>query len=200
MDIKPPNWRGLSHWALQSPKERLERHCCRMCTRCIREHVLPAASCRWGIHRHLHSTCVGKAEACNRPWAVREKARSSARCTSTRTSPVLSTPGTERTLKPWQCCLVLQSLHFNSEPEWPAHQMSRLEGPSNSRRAKGYFPVVQQDSHIQYASKWNGSECPDSTSHHITTPGYYLGQGASPVSLLPGSSFVLLLSRKQMSS
>lgn len=51
---------GLSHWVWRSPEERLQGLCCRMHTRCVREHIPPTTPCPWRTCRHRQSTCWGK--------------------------------------------------------------------------------------------------------------------------------------------
>lgn len=170
---------SLSHWMWRFPEERLKGLCCRMHTRCVTEHISPAMPCPWSTYRHMQSTCWEKAE--EKAMGTQAEGMKCKMYQDTLLMGTVSAPETERTLPPWHCNPVLLSLHFQWEMWLTSSPEEQLKGTSNKHKAQGYFPAVQQDCHIQCTRKLNGSECPDSISHYISTSGYYLDPAASPV-------------------
>lgn len=145
---------------------------CRMRAWHAREHVPSATPCGWGSYRDIESTCW---RSVLEVTGTRGGARNITSCVPMGAVYTWNQVGALKFISPAPSSRLRIS---HGEPYWQIHQMSRLEGPPNSSKAKGYFPVVQQSCHVLYMTKWKGSGCAGSTTCYITTSGCFLVQAA----------------------
>lgn len=158
---------GLSHWERRFPEGRLKGLCCRMHTRCVREHISPATPCPWSTCRHRQSTCWEKAEECAKPWGLRQKAWGGVRCIRAPSS--------------WALCLHLKlkghchpgtaTLPFcpctsNGECDWRVPQLSSLKVHETTTKLRAIFQLSNRT--VTSSARANGMGQSVQTVLHIT--------------------------------
>lgn len=197
--MKSSHWWGLAsrachtgHGSFLRKGTLLKGLCCRMHTRCVREHNSPATPCPWSTFRHMQSTS-GKGR---RVWKATGTQAEGMKWCKMYQSTLLAVSAPERTLPPQHCHPVLLSLHFQWGMCLASSPEEQFEGSLNDHKAKGYFPAVQQECHIQCTSKWNGSECPDST-YFTLHYNLWILFGSSRLSCLTPPQFQLCAASKQ---